>query len=165
MQHGHRAIYVSNQFQSRKNSLRHLRIINNKIISPNRSNAWGEGIIVHGNSGGIEDVDILGNTIEILSVPAPVVGGAIGLIGSNEDGRVDDVRIGNNSCRDLGDPKGSYQVGILVGQFSSHVQFVSGSSVQNFFYGIRIMPTAPGSITGINRLVFSKCRSSILESR
>lgn len=139
-------IYTNNDFWTTRNPVRKIAVYGNKLISVDTSNYWGEGIVFHGLSGGIEDVTVFDNEIEIYSQSGATVAGAIGFLANNAGGKIDRAHIGGNRCVDIGTPASSYQIGISIGAYSDNVRSVYKNYVDNFFYGVRTFTSSGPTI-------------------
>jgi hypothetical protein len=150
---GHRAIYISNDFQTTTDLFEDVEVRGNKIISPDSSNYWSEGVIFHGGSGGIRSIVIEDNFVEVLRVASPVVEGAIGLVATAAVGEVSRVAIGGNIIRDIGTPAGSHQLGIGIGAYVEEVVVTKPNIIDNFYYGVRTFTNSGPTIAGLDNNV------------
>lgn len=160
---GHRAIYVSNDFQATTDLMEGISVVGNRIISPDSSNYWSEGVIFHGKSGGIREVSIADNFVEVLKVTSPVVDGAVGLVATDVGGKVSRVNIGGNFIRDIGTPASSFQIGIGIGAFVDEVVIAKPNTIDNFFVGARTFTSSGPTIIGLenNFMLGTTTRTSL----
>lgn len=130
-------IYVSNQWQTTRNPIKGLAIVNNEIKSANTTDYFENAIILHGFSGGIENVEIKNNFGQVFMQTSPIVNGAVGMVATNASGKIDGVELGGNDFEDLGTSAESYQIGIAYGQFVDNVTVTSTNTLDNFHFGTR----------------------------
>lgn len=145
------AIYCSNDWHTTRNPMRNLWIYGNRILSEDTSNYWGEGIVVHGLDGGVEDVYVFDNYVQIYSQSGPTVGGAIGFTANDADGKIDRVHLGGNTCVDIGTPASSYQTGVSIGAYVDNVINERPNSIDNLFYGVRTFTNSGPTLEGLDR--------------
>ncbi len=156
------AIYASNQWQTARNPFKGLTVEGNEIISADTSNYWESAIIVHGFSGGIEQVVIKDNYGSVYMQSGPIVDGAIGLVATNAGGKVDGVTLGNNVITDLGTATQSYQTGIGYGAFIDNVAVTSSNKMENFFYPTRSFTNSGPTLNYINDIVADSFGSALI---
>jgi hypothetical protein len=158
-----RGIFVDNAYWSTRNPAKEIRVYGNTLLSPDGTHYWDEGITFHGLSGGIEDVWVYSNRVEVLTQASPVVGGAIGFLGDSADGAVDRVWIGGNTLVDIGTPTASYQYGIGIGAYTTNVWNTAVNAIDNFFYGVRTFPNSGPILDKLDDQFFINTTTSLLE--
>lgn len=134
-----RGIFVDNDYWSTRVPAKNIYIERNKLYSADTSNYWDEGISVHGQDGGIDNVWVEDNYVQTYLQTSPAVGGAIGFIANDADGSVKGVNIGGNTIVDIGTPASSYQYGIGINAYVDEVTNTKPNEIDNYFYGIRTL--------------------------
>ncbi len=127
-------IYVNNDFFGSRDPIENLEICGNVCDSPTASEYFTAIVLVHGLIGGVTDVTITNNIGRVYLKSSRPVPGAIGLIGSNLNGRIDRVTIGGNALFNFEAPNGSAQVGIQIGSWTRNVRNIE----PNYVTGCRI---------------------------
>jgi len=159
---GNAGIYLSNQFQSVRNPLSGVWIESNELVSVDGSQAFTAGIILHGFAGGIEDVHIKGNRVVTLTGGASPVSGAIGLVATNAQGKIDRVYLGGNDVSDIGTPSDTSQIGYSIGANVANVLRTAPSIVRNFYLGLRTFAGSGPNLFRLGDFVAIDCTTRTL---
>ncbi len=150
----HRGIYCGNQWQTARNPATDIYIGPGVIRSTDTNDYFSEGIIFHGFSGGFEGVTIFHPTVINYGQASPVVGGAIGFVGSNAGGAVTDVYIYGGRLTGLGTPSGSQEVGISIGAYTDRVYQMAPARIDNYFYGVRTLTNSGPTLEALDAQSF-----------
>lgn len=133
----HRGIYVGNLYQTTRVPATRIRVLGNRITSTDTNDYFSEGIIFHGQDGGIDNVVVEDNDVTVYGQTTPVVGGAIGFVGNDSDGGVRNIWVGKNKLVGLGTPSGSQELGISIGAYTQDIHNTHRNRIDNFYYGVR----------------------------
>lgn len=155
-------IYISNQFQSSRNTLEKVAVVGNLIRSLNTTSFFVSGIIFHGFSGGIEDVTLSDNWVSTVVGGTAAVPGGLGFIATNTDGLVNRINITGNTLADLGTPATSAQVGISVGAYTNNLSISETNTVSNYFYGIRTFANSGPNLRKLLSFVSNNTNKGLL---
>jgi hypothetical protein len=133
----------------------------NWILSASTTDCFDTGISVHGIDGGFDGVSIHHNRILVVTRTGSVVGGAIGLVSTNVQGKLDNVTVSDNYVEDLGTPVGSTQLGLFIQTYVDNL-VLGENTFKNFFYGVRTLASTGPTIAGMGRQKLLSCTNSFL---
>lgn len=146
-------IYVDNDYWT-ANPSTDIKIQDNSCFSPDATNYWEDGIIVHGLSGGVERVEVYDNYIETRAASSPTVNGSIGFTTTDINGAVKDVTIGGNTVKEMGTASASYHLGIGFGADLDNVLNTRPNILDGHFYGVRTLTGAGPTLEKIDDNIY-----------
>lgn len=122
----HGGIYVGTQWWPEGNPSHMITIKNNYIVqNGGTATPWQTGIVVNGQDGGVNEVNITGNRIQTGITGVSGHFGALSVVGSTT-GAVSFVTVNDNFISDLGDGTNFRQVGI-------YLDYVVGANIGHNF--------------------------------
>jgi hypothetical protein len=151
----HRGIYIGNQWQTARVPATDIYIGKGRVLSTDVTNYFSEGIVFHGQDGGIENIHVETATVSTACKTGPIVGGGIGFIGNSSNGGCRDVWLNSNDLTDLGTPAASHQVGVSIGAYTDRVIQGVANKIDNYYYNLRTLPNSGPTLQDLDDQIFS----------
>lgn len=148
------AIYCDNLWQTSRVPLKNLRIYDNKAFSVDATHYWEAGTSCHGQDGGIEELYVENNYLEVRTQAGSPVSGAVGFVGNSAQGKIDNVYQGGNTVIEMGTPSTSSNLGIGIGAYVDNVNQDKPNTIDNFYYGLRTFTNAGPTLKKLNNQTF-----------
>lgn len=149
-------IYINNDFGAGGRSpIYGINIADNTILSPSASSYFTHLAVIHGRSAGCEEVNITNNYAQVYIKTNQPTGGAIGLVGTDTNGKINYVQIGQNYIENLETAASSTQVGVQIGSNVDLVRSIEPNTVKGCFYGIRTISGSGSTLELLDDQYFS----------
>lgn len=159
-------IYITNDWDTSRNPIESVLIDGKNVCrSPSATEFFTHGVLVHGLTGGVENVGIFDSDSEVYLTTATPVGGGIGLVGSSSQGLVDRVQLGGNRVKNLETAASSTQVCIQIGANVDNVRSVRPNTCIGGFYGVRTLSGTGPTLENLDDQIFESCTTNTLFSQ
>jgi len=127
-----------------------IEVYSNKGFSPSSTKYWEDGVIFHGQNGGVRHIRNEDNYCEVRSASGPAVNGAIGYTSTSAAGAVKHIKEGGNHIVEMGTGTSSYHLGIGYDAYTDNVIQTKPNTIDGFWYGVRTLTNCGANLDKID---------------